>query len=309
MDPPEHTRLRQYANQFFTARLIDQLLPRIEQIAAELLAEMALSEPPVDLITVFTRPLPLRVISEMLGLPLADQGHFVAWMDAIMRLDATEETIVTTYQEMWNYFVEQLESKRRRPADDILSSLAQAQDDGRLSENEAAGLGTFLLGAGYDTALTVLTDATLTLLRHPAERAELIAKPELWPNAVEELLRLNNPGASLFPRLALDDVVLSDVLVPRGTTVLAHVGAACRDEAVLDESERFDMHREVGFHLFFGHGPHFCLGAPLARAELRIGLRRLFERFPGLSLAIPSTELRWQDLAALGGFEEFPVTW
>jgi cytochrome P450 len=310
MDPPRHTRIRQLVNRAFTAARVEQLRPRIHEVVDELLDDMAAATGPVDLNVAFGRPLPLRIVCEMLGVPFEDHPTFLRWTGRIMSLkDYTAEETIETYLEMRSYFVDLLASKRRDPGEDLISVLISLSDEqGKLTEAELISLGTFLLVSGHDTSVTVLADATLTLLKNPDQVALLRADPALWPNAVEELLRLNNPGGSIFPRIATTDVTIADVVIPKGTAVVAHIGSGCRDGNVIEDPERFDVRRDVGFQIFFGHGPHFCLGAALARAEMEIGLRSLFERFPKLALAIPRHDLQWKDFAALGGFEEFPVT-
>lgn len=310
MDPPRHTRLRRLVNHAFTTGRVEAMRPRIAQVTDELLDAMAEAGPPVDLVEAFARAMPLRIICEMLGLPLEDEATFIRWTATVMDLKVSVEDITAAYLEMRSYFAELLAHKRAHPSDDVLSMLPTLADEaGHLTDAEAISLGTFLLVAGHDTSVTVLADATLTLMRHPEQLAELLRDPALWPNAVEELLRLTNPGGSIFPRVATADVELSGVVVPKGSTVVAHIGSGCRDEAVVEDGDAFDIHRKLDFQIFFGHGPHFCLGAPLGRAEMDIGLRKLFERFPTLELAVAPEELTWRDYAALGGFETFPVTW
>lgn len=310
MDPPRHTRIRKLVNRAFTAARVEQLRPRIQQVVDELLDGMAAVPGPVDLNVAFGRPLPLRIVCEMLGVPFSDHPTFLRWTNRIMALKGfTAEETIETYLEMRNYFVQLLASKRREPGDDLISALISLSDEeGKLTEAELISLGTFLLVSGHDTSVTVLADATLTLLDNRDQVDELLADPALWPNAVEELLRLNNPGGSIFPRIATTDVTIADTVIGKGDAVVAHIGSGCRDGNVVADPERFDIHREVGFQIFFGHGPHFCLGAALARAEMEIGLRGLFERFPKLALAMPRHELRWKDFNALGGFEKFPIT-
>jgi cytochrome P450 len=310
MDPPRHTRIRKFAAQAFTARRIEQVRPRIAAVAEELLAEMATMTGPVDLNETFTRPLPLKIICEMLGIPYAEHAMFVEWTRTIMWLTTPADELVKTYLDMRAYFADLLVDKRKNPTEDVLSTLATATDEnGGLTDAEWISLGSFLLVSGHDTSVTVLADSTLTLLRNPDQLALLRSSPALWPNAVEELLRLTNPGGSIFPRVATADVQLGDATIPQGATVVAHIGSGCRDESVVPDPERFDVRRDVGFQIFFGHGPHFCLGAALGRAEMEIGLRLLFDRFPTLELAVPAADLRWKDLNALGGWETFPVRW
>jgi len=163
--------------------------------------------------------------------------------------------------------------------------------------------------AGHETSATVITSAVFNLMRHPDQLAELTADPSRWPGAVEEVSRLGIPGVSPFPRIAMADIQLGDVLLPKGSAVVVDYETALRDPSVYPDPHRFDIHRRQASQVWFGHGPHFCLGAPVARAELEIGLSRLFDRFPKLTLDLPIENLRWKNAAALGGWENFPVTW
>jgi len=310
MDPPQHTRVRQLAAQVFSPARVRQILPRMKYITDELLDQMAALAPPVDLITHFARPLPLRVICEMLGLPYEDHATFEEWTRHIMWLPARADDIIATYTEMRDYFARVIAKKRGNPGDDVLSEAIRLSDEhGTLDPAELISLGTFLLVAGYETSVTVLAESTLTLMRNPDQLAMLRTDPSLWPAAVEELLRLTNPGGSIFPRVATCDVTMGETVIPAGTAVVAHIGSGCRDESVVTDGECFDVRRDTGFQIYFGHGPHFCLGAPLGRAEVEIGLQALFDRFPTLRLAVAPEHLQWKHLGALGGFHEFPVTW
>jgi nocardicin N-oxygenase len=310
MDPPRHTRIRKLAAQAFTQQRLVELLPRIEKIVDDLLDEMAMRTPPADFNALFARPLPLRIICDMLGVPYADQAKFTEWTECIMTISSTAEQIAQAYVGLRNYFIQLVAEKRANPGDDFLSELTlQSDEEGRLTESELVSLGTFLLVAGHETSATVITSAVFNLMRHPDQLAELTADPSLWPGAVEEVSRLGIPGVSPFPRIAMADIQLGDVLLPKGSAVVVHYETALRDPSVYPDPDRFDIHRRQASQVWFGHGPHFCLGAPVARAELEIGLSRLFDRFPKLSLDLPVEDLRWKNAAALGGWEDFPVTW
>lgn len=310
MDPPRHTRIRKLAAEAFTAERMARLRPRIEQSVSELLDEMAAMTPPVDFIAAYARPLPLRIICDMLGVPFEDQAKFVTWAETIMTISSTAEEIGRAYVEMRAYFVQLVADKRENPGDDFLSGLTlQSDNEGKLTESELVSLGTFLLVAGHETSITVITDATLNLIRNPDQLAALRADPSLLATAVEEMLRLGIPGVSPFPRIAMEDLKLAGQTIPKGSAVVVHYEAALRDPRVFDDPHGFDIRRKPVSQVFFGHGPHFCLGAPVARAELELGIWELFKRFPTLTLAIPAEELKWRDFAALGNYEEFPVTW
>ncbi|WP_242891038.1 cytochrome P450 [Actinomadura litoris] len=315
MDPPRHARIRKLAAEAFTQERMGKLRPRIERIVEELVEEVASMTPPVDLIGAFARPLPLRIICEMLGVPFADRDRIVGWVEVIMTITSTSEGVIGAYVEMRGYFAELVESKRQNLGEGFLSALAPWSDEGdRLTESELISLGTFLLVAGHETSVTVITDAVLQLIRHPDQLADLLADKSLLDGAVEGMLRVGIPGVSPFPRIATTDIALRDEVIPQGTAVVVNYETALRDPEVFGsgaeaDPEAFDIRRKPLSQVFFGPGPHFCLGAPVARMELEYGIWGLFRRFPGLRLAIPAEELKWKDFAALGNYEEFPVTW
>ena len=310
MDPPRLTRIRQLAAPAFTAQRVERLRPRIQQIVDEILDEMAAATPPVDLTTAFARPLPLRVVCEVIGVPFADQAQFAQWTESLMTISNTAEETAAAFAALSGYVSRLAADRRANPQEDLLSTLTQATDaEGRLTQSELISLVIFLLIAGYETSETVLVSAVLNLLRHPDQLALLRADRSVLPTAVEELLRLSIPGISPFPRITTVDVEMDGVVIPAGSAVVGNYQTAMRDPSVFDDPERLDLTRTPRSQVFFGHGPHFCLGAPIARAEVEIGMWSLFERFPTLSLAIPPENLRWLEYAALGGYEECPVTW
>jgi nocardicin N-oxygenase len=310
MDPPRHTRIRKLANTVFTPRRVERLRPRIETLADDILTVMTVLTPPVDLTEHFSRPLALRVICELLGVPFEDHGKFGSWCDHFVSLTKySREEMIRANEDMRGYFVRLIDAKRRVPGPDLLSALVPRLDDGSVTQSELVSLGALLLLAGHDTTVTVLGGAVVSLLRNPDQLDLLRDKPELFPAAVEELIRMNEPGDGSFLRIALADMRLGDTVIPAGDAVIASISSADRDGSAFKDPDRLDIRREDNPHIGFGHGPHFCLGAGLARAELEIGLRTLIERLPTLRLAIEPDELRWKHYAHLGGFEELPVTW
>lgn len=310
MDPPRHGKIRRIAAQAFTQKRLDRLMPRIGEISADLVDTMTGQPGPVDLNETFSHPLPLRVICDMLGVPFSDWALFHEWTETILNVHSTPEEIGNAYVELRAYFVDLITAKRRDPGTDFLSELGTASaEGGPLTELEAIAVATFVFVAGHETSATLLTAGVLNLLRHPDQLEELLADPELWPGAADEINRLGIPGMSPFPRIAQTDLTIQDVDIPAGSAVIANYEAGLRDPRVYEAPERFDIHRRHPTPLWFGHGPHFCLGAPVARAELSIGLRTLFERLPTLALDLSIDDLKWRDTATLGGFERFPVTW
>ncbi len=310
MDPPEHGRVRRLANPRFTVPRINALRPRIEELAEELAERMAAMPPPVNLNTAYAGPLTKSVISWILGLPPSDQQLFDNWNDHFTSLTKyTGEQMQAVRQEMNEFFRGVVAAKRLAPGDDLISDLLEPTADGLLTEPEIIALGVVVLLAGYDTVTTAMGSAVVTLLDHPEELATLRADPGRYPAAVEELLRFNGLSGSALLRLTTTEVELGGVVLPAGSAVIPSVGSGCRDEGMFNEADRFDVDRRQHGQLAFGHGPHFCIGADLARTELEIGLRVLMNRFPTLKVAVPHSELRWKDYSALGGWEQMPVEW
>ncbi|MEU6673238.1 cytochrome P450 [Streptomyces sp. NPDC046925] len=311
MDPPRHTRLRKLANRAFGPQRVERLRPCIEKVAAELLDAMEAGPPEGDLAERYARPFALRIICRALGVPFEDYDKFGAWTDRFMSLTKyPPEEINRANVDMRAYFARLIGLRREEPGDDLMSALVRIHDaEGEPSEPEIVGLGALLLLAGHDTTVTVLCGGTVTLLGHPDQLALLREDPGLYPDAVEEVVRLGGPGGGTSIRITTSDVELGGTVIPGGSAVLASVGTASRDPEVYPDPDRFVIRRENRTQVAFGQGPHFCIGANLARAELAIGLRALFERFPRLRLAVPPQQLRWKDFAALGGWEELPVAW
>ena len=310
-DGADHTRLRKLVSRAFTVRRVADLRPRVEQITAELLDD-ALERGEVDLLTALAEPLPVRVISEMLGVPAADHDRFAAWSHAMARgtdpaflLSEEQQARIRTAREQYvDYFRELTAQRRRHPGEDLLSALVSVSDAGdTLTENELLVTCTLLLTAGHETTVNLIGNGTLALLRHPDQLAALRADPGIVETAVEELLRYDSP-VQLTARQALSDTVVGDVEVSAGTVALILVGAANRDPAAHPDPDRLDLTRPPSRHLAFGQGIHFCLGAPLARAEGRIALRELTRRAPGLRA---TGEPEWKENITLRGMARLPV--
>lgn len=283
MDPPDHTRLRALVSRAFTPRMVELLRPRIEAITEELIAALP---PEADLVAEFAYPLPVMVITEMLGVPPADHERFRGWSETLARsLDPmlTNDLVTSTEQarqEFHDYFRMLVAERRARPGDDLLSALAQLDE---LTEAELLATCVLLLVAGHETTVNLIANGVLNLARHDVlHRA--VSEPR---QVVEEVLRYD-PPVQLTLRYALEDAALGDTPTPAGTPVLALIGAANRDPTVFEEPDLFDLDRRPGRHLAFGLGIHFCLGATLARLEGEIALRALAAAAPGLKLADPA---------------------
>jgi cytochrome P450 len=312
IDPPGHTRMRRLVSSAFTARRVEALRPRVASIVSELMDALLDQPPPADLVAGFSLPLPVQVICEMLGVPAGDVEQFHAWSDTIMGdWQRDSDHIMTALVDLYNYFAALIEIKRAEPADDLMTALIVARDEGdRLSEEELTTLGCTLLIGGHETTANQINLSLLVLLDHPAEMGKLRADPGLIPGAVEELMRYVRLGDGLPPaRVTTEDVQLADVTIRAGETVLPLYATANRDPRAFSEPDRFDVSRAPATHLGFGAGVHHCLGAQLARLELQETFRGLIGRMPGLRLAVPATELRFKPGMAVHSLCELPVSW
>jgi cytochrome P450 len=307
-DPPDHERLRRLVNKAFTARRIERLRPRIEAITAGLLDEMS-TEPEVDLLASFAFPLPITVICELLGIPVADRDDFRTWSATVVSNAASPETSMAHATAMARYFAALLAAKRRQPADDLLSALIAARDEGedRLSENELVSMAFLLLIAGHETTVNLIGNGMLTLLLNPAELARVRDDPSLLGRAVEELLRHVNPVSHATLRFAAEPVEIGGVRIGTGEAVVISLSGADRDPARFTDPDRLDVGRDTSGHLAFGHGIHYCVGAPLARLEAEIAFGGLLARFGSMELAVPFESLRWRPSTLIHGLEALPV--
>ncbi|MEU6599711.1 cytochrome P450 family protein [Streptomyces flaveolus] len=309
-DPPDHTRLRRLVSKAFTARRIAELRPRIQEITDRLL-DAVLPAGRAELVADFALPLPVTVISELLGVPVDDRYDFQRWTDAMLvRGEKMPDPVVVdeAWQQMRAYVTKHLEAKRARPGDDLLSGLINAHDqEQRLSHDELIAMTFLLLVAGYITTVNLIAGGIAALLTHPDQLTLLREHPELLPDAIEEFLRFDGPVSPGIARFAREDVEIAGVRVPRGATVLIASAIADRDPARFPEPDRLDITRRDNGHLAFGHGIHYCLGAPLARLEGQIAIGTVLRRLPDLALAVPPTELTWRP-GGLRGPARLPVT-
>ncbi|TDB90304.1 cytochrome P450, partial [Micromonospora fluostatini] len=310
---PEHTRLRRLVAKAFTARRVEQLRTRTRATAHELVDGMLAAGPPADLVAHVATPLPIRVICDLLGVPVTDQDKFHTWSEAIVSTTSLSGEQVQRYLDnLFGYMTGLIEQRRREPADDLLTAMAQARDADadRLTEDEMVQLAGGLLAAGHETTVTQIPNFVYVLLTAEQGWARLRAEPGLVPSAVEELMRYVPLGATAgFARYALEDVELGGVLVRAGEPVLVSIASANRDETVFTDPDTLDLTRAVNPHLGFGHGAHHCVGAQLARMELQVVLETLLERAPGLRLAVPESELTWKSGLLVRGLTALPVSW
>jgi cytochrome P450 len=310
-DPPDHTRLRRLVQKAFTARRAAQLRPRTKEIAAGLLDDLAALGDVVDLLDAYARPLPITVISELLGIPVTDRGWI--WI-TVTDYGMGGEELQRVPRKLAAYFTGLIAAKRAEPREDLLSALVVAHDNAGEVGAEAALTSTELLSAayhlvmaGFDTTVNLIASGALALLTHPEEFARLRRDPSLLPAAVEELLRFTNPVNHVTPRYTTEDLPIGDVVIPAGERVLIATSSANRDPAQFPDPDRLDIDRDTSGHVAFGHGIHYCLGAALARMEAEVALGALLTRFPGISLAVSPSELRWRPVSLMNGLESLPV--
>ncbi len=309
-DPPRHRQLRSLVTQAFTPKAVDALAPRISTLTDELLEGIS-SHGTADLIQALAYPLPVIVISELMGIAAEDRDRFKQWSDVIVsqtRAGGTDEDHHATNMEMTGYFLNLIEERRSRPGNDLISNLLSAEIDGqKLSVAELLGFCSLLLVAGNETTTNLIGNAVLSFTEVPGTIERLLAEPSLLPQAIEEVLRFRSPVQSMY-RVTVADTTLGEVHIPAGAPLVAWIGSANRDERQFQHPDRFDVDRGQIRHLAFGHGIHFCLGAPLARLEAKIALEAVLSRLPGLALA-PGAQLERMDSTIVYGLKSLPVSW
>ena len=308
-DPPAHTRLRHLVNQALTARTVSRLGPRIEQIAGELLGGLP-AGPPVDLIEAYAVPLAGTVICDLLGVPAADRSNFRAWSKAFVSA-VPPDVVRDAERSVMPYLTALTDAKRVTPSDDLLSDLVHISGrPGQLWPDELVRMAFLLLVAGFETTVSLIGNGVLSLLRNPGQLSLLRSDPSLLPGAIEEFLRYEGPLHVATMRFTTEPVLAGGTQIPAGALVLTSLLAANRDEARFADPHALDITRQDPGHLAFGHGIHYCAGAPLARLEGQIAIGRLLSRFP--SLALPGGpgepgELHWRGSVLMHSLSSLPV--
>ncbi|MER5358596.1 cytochrome P450 [Streptomyces sp. NPDC002785] len=309
LDAPHHTRLRKLVTREFTARRVEALRPRVQQITDELLDAMVPAGR-ADLVDALAFPLPMTVICELIGVSDLDRNTFRALSNGVVT-PTTPEQESEAVAAMGAYLAELIEDKRCSPGDDLMSALVRSRDeegDG-LSPDELVGMAFLLLVAGHETTVNLISNGVRALFHHPEQLAALRADFGLIDGAVEEMLRYDGPVETATFRFSREPVEIGQKVIPAGEPVLISLAGADRDPGRYPEPERFDIRRDAQGHLAFGHGMHFCLGAPLARMEGRIAIRTLLERCPALALDADAGEPDWLPGMLIRGVRELPVRW
>jgi cytochrome P450 len=311
-DPPDHTRLRGLVQKAFTPRVISGLLPRIEQICAELL-DAALQRREVDLVADYAYPLPVQVISEILGVPLEDRTQFQEWSNALTHgldpefLLSPEDVMQRTagMLSFIGYFTDLISDRRANPGDDLISRLIQAEEHGEvLTHTELIATCLLLLVAGHETTVSLISGGALTLMQHPDQLARFRDDPDVTASGIEEMLRFVSP-VQLTTRIATQTMRFGESVVEKGETCMLLIGSANRDPDVFTAPDTFDVGRADNPHLGFGLGIHHCLGAPLAKLETRIALGTLIRRTRRWELT--AQQLTYKQNVALRGLASLPI--
>jgi cytochrome P450 len=308
-DPPDHTRLRKPISRAFLPGTVAKLAPRIQDIVDDLIDAFPESGD-IDLLADFGLPLPLIVICEYLGIPVEDRPLFQHWSYVLSQdpFQLSDEDLHTTSEQFTRYFTDLVAERRANLRTDLLSELIRGRDAGLFSERELMSTILLLIIAGHKTVANMVTNGTALLLRHPEQLAMLRADAGLIPGAIEEILRYEGSAAWASLRIAAQDMELGGAPITKGSFVHLSLSAAGHDPDAYDDPERFDITRSPNRHLSFGHGAHFCVGAPLARLQGEIAFGTLLRRLPDFELAVAPDELAWiADSSLSRGLEALPV--
>lgn len=310
LDPPDHTRLRTLIHKAFTPSLVGEMRERIQTLADELLTQV-MHKGECDLIHDYSLPLPMIIITEILGVPTRDQNKFHKWSQAVVSLSSPSPTL-TVIPKVWmflRYLRRFFDKRRRDPRNDLATALITAEEAGdKLSKDELLAMVFLLLIAGHETTVNLIGNGMLALFEHPEAMDQLRRNPEMIKSAVEELLRYTSPVFMSTERYAREDVTIQGVTIPRGEMTLGVIGSANRDETVFPNADELNITREPNRHLAFGQGIHFCLGSPLARLEAEIAINTLLRRTSELRLRVDREDLRWRPSIMLRGLESLPVS-
>ncbi|QDI02795.1 MULTISPECIES: cytochrome P450 [Xanthomonas translucens group] len=310
----EHARLRTIVAPAFSNRRVKLLAQQVEAIATQLFDALEAQPQPADLRRALSFPLPAMVISALMGVPYEDHAFFAGLSDEVMthqHESGPRNASRLAWEQLRAYIRGKMRDKCQDPGDNLLTDLMQAVDRGEATEEEAIGLAAGMLVAGHESTVAQIEFGLLALFRHPQQRERLVGDPSLVEKAVEEILRMYPPGAGWdgIMRYPRTDVTIAGVHIPAESKVLVGLPATAFDPRHFNDPEVFDIGRDEKPHLAFSYGPHYCIGVALARLELKVVFGSIFQRFPGLRLAVAPDELRLRKEIITGGFEEFPVRW
>jgi cytochrome P450 len=310
LDSPDHTRLRTLVHKAFTPGLVARMRERVQSLADELLTQI-MHKGECDLIRDYALPLPMIIITEILGVPTRDRGKFHKWSNAVVSLSSPNPTL-RVIPNVWmflRYLRRFFEIRRRDPQNDLASALITAEEAGdKLNKDELLAMVFLLLIAGHETTVNLIGNGMLALFEHPEALNRLRDDPPIIKSSIEELLRYTSPVFMSTERYAREDITIHDITIPRGEMTLGVIGSANRDETIFHKPDELDITREPNRHLSFGQGIHFCLGAPLARLEAEIAINTLLRRTSGLRLRVAPESLRWRPSMILRGLESLPVS-
>jgi cytochrome P450 len=310
LDDPDHARLKKLVMAAFTPKRVEMMRERTKIISAQLIDKLAQRDH-FDLIADYALPLPVTVISDLLGVPGQDQAKFAKWSGALISAGQSKVSALLSLPGIFRflrYLKYLIALKRKTPQDDLVSALVAAEaESGKLSSEELMAMIAILLSAGHETTVNLIGNGLHTLLTDPHAMEELRTQPEIIAPAIEELLRFSGPVATLTHRYAREDAEVAGYLIPKGSLVFGFVAAANRDETQFENADQVVLTRSANRHLSFGEGRHYCVGASLARMEGAIAINDLLQRMPHLSLAQAPETLTWTPGLVLRGLERFPV--
>jgi cytochrome P450 len=314
LDPPQHVRARRLIAAAMKKRRIEEMRPRLTEIVDDLIDRMMEKGQPADLVADFASVLPARAVCLLLGVPHEEWDTLGGYVAAIMnRGIIPDEELMTAAISLGGYLMALTAARRAEPGDDLISALLQARlGDDAFTDEEVVSNAGVIFAAGFETTRCQIVSSVCALLRHPDQMTWLGKNPEAIPNAVEELLRyVPLTDAGVMPSVAMEDVEVGGVTIPKGEAVYACPVSANRDEMVFERPEVLDLQRgaELNHHIAFGFGPHYCVGAPLARMELQISIAAILRRMPDISLAVPEDELPMKPGLVIRGYDRFPINW
>ncbi|MBO1628601.1 cytochrome P450 family protein [Bacillus arachidis] len=309
-DPPDHNRLRSLAQKAFTPKMIIQLEGQIQYIADTLLSKVEHNNS-INLVSDYAFPLPIMVISEMLGVPLDDQHKFRVWSQAIISTPHTLEDMQKNNQKLGEFaeYIQHLVNKKReQPADDLISALIKVESEGtKLNASELYSTITLLIVAGHETTVNLITNMTLALLEHPVQLQKLRQNPDLIDSAIEEALRFYSPVELTTLRWTAEPFTIHGQDIQSKDRIIISVASSNRDERIFPDADVFDITRKNNRHIAFGHGSHFCLGAPLARLEAKIAISTLLHRLPNIQIQGEREQIKWKENYLMRSLEELPL--